>query len=78
MPQFQVKQKDSKEVAKATFHKKEDYRVVTLNNDPMKRERVLHVMQADRLIANKKATEVKTAKLDEREIEQVITPVKAE
>lgn len=78
MPIFESKKQETKEVARATFHKKEDYKVVTLNNDPTKRERVLHVLQADRLIANKKATEVKGAKLQEREIEQVITPVKAE
>jgi len=76
MPKFDIKQKESIEVAKATFDKKEDYKVVTLTNDPLKKERLLHKIQADRLIANKKATEVKGSKLDEREVEAVITPEK--
>lgn len=76
MPVFDIKQKESKEIAKATFEKKEDYKVVTLNSDPQKKERLLHVIQADRLIANKKATEVKGAKLDVREVETVVTTVK--
>lgn len=76
MPAFDIKQKDSKEIAKATFEKKEDYKVVTLNNDPQKKERLLHVIQADRLIANKKATEVKGSKLEVREVEVVVTEVK--
>lgn len=78
MPIFEIKQKESKEVARATFDKKEDYKVVTLNSDAQKRERLLHVIQADRLIANKKATEVKGAKLEAREVETVVTPIKAE
>jgi len=78
MPQFEIKTKESKEIAKATFDKKEDYKVVTLNSDPTKTEHVLHVLQADRLIANKKATAVKDAKLDVREVEATVTTVKAE
>lgn len=74
MPQFDIKQEESKEIAKATFDKKEDYKVVTLNNDPTKTKRLLHVIQADRLIANKKATEVKGSKLETREVETVVTP----
>jgi hypothetical protein len=76
MPGFDIKQKEPKEIAKATFEKKEDYKVVILNSDVQKKERLLHVIQADRLIANKKATEVKDAKLDTREVETVATPVK--
>lgn len=78
MPIFDIKQKESQEVAKATFDKKEDYKVVYLNSDPTKKERLLHKIQAERLIANKKATEVKTAKLEEREVETVVTTIKAE
>lgn len=78
MPIFDIKQAKSAEIAKATFDKKEDYKVVYLNNDASKKERLLHVIQADRLIANKKATEVKTAKLETREVETVVTTVKAE
>jgi len=76
MPTFDIKQKDSVEVAKATFDKKEDYKVVYLNGDETKRPRLLHVIQADRLIKNKKATEVKDAKLETREVETVVTPEK--
>lgn len=76
MPQFEIKQKESKEIAKATFDKADDYKVVVLVKDPMKKERLLHVIQADRLIANKKATEVKGAKLNTREVETVVTPEK--
>lgn len=76
MPVFNVKEKESKEVAKATFGKKEDYKVVTLNKDPMKRERVLHVLQADRLIKNGKAAEVKGAKLETREVLTTVVPIK--
>lgn len=78
MPVFDIKQKESKEINKATFGKKEDYKVVVLNNDPMKTERVLHVIQADRLIANKKATEVKNAKLETREVLTTVVPIKVD
>lgn len=78
MPLFDIKQKESQEIAKATFDKKDDYKVVTLNNDPTKKERLLHKIQADRLIAKKKATEVKGAKLEEREVETVVTTIKPE
>lgn len=73
MPVFDIKQKESKVVEKATFEKREDYKVVTLNSDPQKKERLLHKIQADRLIANKKATEVKGSKLETREVETVVT-----
>lgn len=76
MPIYDLKQAESKEVAKATFDKKEDYKVVVLLNDPMKKERLLHKIQADRLIANKKATEVKGAKLEQREVETVVSVIK--
>lgn len=75
MPIFDIKQGESKVVAKATFEKKEDYKVVYLNSDETKKPRLLHVLQADRLIKNKKATEVKDAKLEQREVETVVTEV---
>jgi len=78
MPVFDIKQKESEEVAKATFDKKEDYKVVFLTNDPQKKPRLLHVIQADRLIKNKKAEAIKDAKLELREVETVVTPIKAE
>ena len=76
MPQFDIKQEESKEAGRATFEKKEDYKIVTLNNDPQKKERLLHKIQADKLIAIKKATEVKGKKLDTREVETVVTEIK--
>lgn len=76
MPIFDIKEAESKEVAKATFDKKEDYKVVFLNSDATKKPRLLHVLQANRLIKNKKATEVKDAKLETREVETVVTTVK--
>ena len=78
MPIFDIKQEESKEVSKATFDKKEDYKIVTLNNDPQKKERLLHKIQANILIANKKATEVKGKKLETREVETVVTEIKKE
>lgn len=87
MPLFDIKQKESQEVAKATFDKKEDYKVVKLvsvkkvDGKDVKTEsaeKLLHVIQADRLIAKGKAIEVKGAKLEEREVETVVTPIKAE
>jgi len=76
MPIFDIKEAESKEVAKATFDKKDDYKVVFLNSDVTKKPRLLHVLQANRLIKNKKATEVKDAKLETREVETVVTTVK--
>lgn len=73
MPIFEIKEQESQEVAKATFDKETDYKVVYLNNDPTKKPRLLHKIQADRMIANKKATLVKDADLDKREIETVVT-----
>lgn len=76
MPQFDIKAKESKEVAKATFNKASDYKVVTLNSDPRGTPRLLHKIQADRLIAKGKASLVKDAKLETREVETVVTPEK--
>lgn len=76
MPQFDIKHEESKESGRATFEKKDDYKVVTLNSDPQKKERLLHKIQADKLIANKKATEVKGKRLDTREVETVVTAFK--
>lgn len=77
MPKFDIKPKESEQVAKATFHKESDYKVVTLNADASKTKHLLHVIQADELIANKQATEVKGESLESRDIEHLTeTPVK--
>lgn len=76
MPVYDIKQGESKEIAKATFDKKEDYKVVFLNSDATKKPRLLHSLQADRLIKNGRATLVKDAKLELREVETVVTTEK--
>lgn len=77
MPQFDIKQEESKVVGKATFHKESDYKVVVLIGDKTKKERLLHIVQANRLIENKKATEVKGKSLEQRDAEHLTeTPVK--
>ena len=78
MPVFDIKQEESKEIAKATFEKKEDYKVVTLKSDPQKKERLLHTIQSDRLVKNGKAEYVKGKKLETREVETVVTEIKKE
>lgn len=72
MPQFEIKQEESKEVAKATFGKKEDYIVITLNNDPLKINHLVHKIHGEKLISKKLASQVKDAKLDEREVESTV------
>lgn len=62
MPKFELKEEKAVVGQKATFNKESDYKVVTLNSDPTNKERLLHVIQADRLIKNGKAKEVKGAK----------------
>ena len=72
MPQFEIKQEEKKEVAKATFDKKEDYIVVTLNSDDLKKPHLVHKIHGQKLIDKKVATLVKDAKLEEREIEATV------
>lgn len=72
MPKFEVKQEEKKEIAKATFDKKEDYIVVKLNNDPLESNHLVHVIHGKALIAKKVATQVKDVKLEEREVEQTV------
>lgn len=67
MPQFDIKQEPSKEVAKATFDKKEDYIVIVLKDDPIKKNHLVHKIHGQKLIDKKLATKV-DAKLDEREV----------
>lgn len=74
MAKFTLKKAESKEVAKATFKNKEDFKVVVLSNDPLKTPRVLHVIQADRLIKAKKAEEVKDAQLEVKNFLRNVTP----
>lgn len=78
MPIFDIKQKESEQIAKATFDKKDDYMVISLVNDPLKKPRLVHKIQGERMIGNKKAVAVKDAKLQEREVETIVTTVKAD
>lgn len=72
MPQFEIKQEESKEIAKATFTKKEDYIVITLNDDVTKKNHLVHKIHGQALITKKLATQVKDVKLDEREVTQTV------
>jgi hypothetical protein len=80
MPKFEIAEKDPKEAlktaVKATFEKREDYKTVVLVGDKLNKPRMLHKIQADKLIGLKRATEVKEAKLSQREEETVVTVVK--
>lgn len=73
MPQFELEQNESEGVGTATFHKESDYKTVTLTNDKFNKPRLLHKIQADKLIGQGLAKEVKGAKPKEREIETVTT-----
>lgn len=63
MPQFKIKKEESKVVEKATFNKKEDYMAVIL--DGQKTPKLLHRIQAEKLIKSKKAKEAKDVKVEE-------------
>lgn len=72
MPQFEIKQESSKEVARATFDKKDDYMVITLKGDLLKSNHLVHKLHGQALIDKKVAVEVKDVKLDEREVENTV------
>lgn len=72
MPIFELKPEESKEVSKATFDKKDDYIVVTLKNDPLKANHMVHKIHGEALVKKGLATQVKDAKLEEREVENTV------
>lgn len=72
MPQFEIKQEESKEVAKATFDKKDDYVVIVLKDDILKKNHLVHKIHGEKLVEKKLATIVKDVKLDEREVENTV------
>lgn len=72
MPQFEIKEAKSVEIAKITFHKENDYKAIELNGKVY----LEHVVLADRLIKKGSAKEAKSVKLEARETESVATPVK--
>lgn len=72
MPIFELKSSESEEVAKATFDKKDDYVVVTLKNDPLKANHMVHKIHGEALVKKGLATVVKDAKLEEREVENTV------
>ena len=66
MPVFNIAEKESKEIAKATFHKASDYKAVTQvggSGEPV----LLHKIHADKLIAKKLYVLAKDVKVDESE-----------
>lgn len=71
MPKFKIKAKDSKAVKTVTFNKESDYQAVTLLVDgkPTGKTCLLHTVQAEKLISEKKAV-----KADKAEVSEV-TPV---
>jgi hypothetical protein len=68
MPQFEIKEQESVEVAKITFHKESDYKAIEMNGKIYLEHKVL----ADKLIAKKLAKKV-DAKLETREVESTST-----
>jgi len=72
MPQFEIKQEESAQVSKATFDKKEDYVVIVLKNDDLKKNHLVHKIHGEKLVEKKLATIVKDVKLDEREVENTV------
>lgn len=64
MGKFSIKQEKSKEIGTVTFHNKEDYKVVKLTKSG--KTTLLHKMQADALIKDKKAELVKDAAVSEK------------
>lgn len=56
MSKYSIKKKEQKEVAIATFHNENDYKVVKLLNG---KTTILHKIQADKLIELKRAEVVK-------------------
>lgn len=65
MPAFNIAEKKSKEVQKATFHKASDYKAVVLKGEtnPV----LLHKIHADNLIKKEMAVAAKDAQVDEEE-----------
>lgn len=72
MPQFEVKEEKSIEVSKATFGKKDDYIIIVLKDDLLKKEHLVHKIHGQALINKKLATQAKEAKIDEREVENTV------
>ena len=62
MPNFSIKEQDSKTVAEVTFNKATDYKAVKLASGQTV---LIHKIQADDLIKAKKATEVKEVEVEE-------------
>jgi len=73
MPQFNITPNESKQIATATFHKADDYKVVRLKNtdDPI----LLHRIHADGLIKKGAAEEVKGMKFKEENPPMQSTPI---
>jgi len=72
MANFKVKNAESKIVGKATFNKKEDFKVVTLKESG--KDVLLHVIHADKLIAKGAAKLSKDVNIESTPPNIVVTP----
>ena len=72
MPAFELAEKDTNVVGKATFTKESDYMVVTLKGDSLNTPHLVHVLHGNALI-KKGAAEKSKAAIEEREVETVVT-----
>ena len=73
MPAFNIRPNESKEVAKATFHRAEDYKTIRLktSEEPV----LLHRIHADKLIKKGLAEELKGIKMKEDIHPMTSTPI---
>lgn len=79
MPQFEIKEEESKEIGKVTFDKESDYVVIKLKSDATGKTHLVHKLHADKLVSKGAAEEVKKAKLEKRTAEDsqmVVNPEK--
>ena len=74
MAQFAITQEESKEVARATFSNKSDFKAVLVNGDLQ--PTLLHKIHADNLIAKKQAVLAKDVKIEP--LTPTMTTVKVE
>jgi hypothetical protein len=75
MSKFKIKATEKTVIGKASFGSKEDFKSVKLNNG---RVCLLHKVQADKLIAEKKATLVKDSEITEEKTASIRTKVVVE
>jgi len=72
MPRFSIDKKEKESLEIVSFNKASDYKVVKMKNGDVK---MLHKIQADKLISSKKAEAVKEAKVKEGVDERTVIDV---